>query len=141
MLLLRHSIADLICRKHNIPLNLIANVDVSDDLLFQWISNRWVHLPSGRIYSTSYNPPKIPGLDDVTGEPLTKRPDDNPVRKIGLSYLCCVIDRPFSSRKRLLVASNTTTRKLRRSFIIMPRGRIPLVSWICTETRTRCGPH
>jgi nucleoside-triphosphate--adenylate kinase len=54
-----------------------VNVDISDDLLFQWISNRWVHLPSGRIYSTSYHPPQIPGLDDVTGEPLTKRPDDN----------------------------------------------------------------
>ncbi|KAI9571327.1 adenylate kinase [Boletus coccyginus] len=64
--------------KHNIPLNLIVNVDVEDDLLFQWISNRWVHLPSGRIYSTSYRPPRIPGLDDVTGEPLTRRPDDNP---------------------------------------------------------------
>ncbi|KAF9227661.1 adenylate kinase [Gyrodon lividus] len=64
--------------KQNIPLNLVANVDISDDLLFKWISDRWVHLPSGRVYSTSYNPPKVPGLDDVTGEPLTKRPDDNP---------------------------------------------------------------
>ncbi|KAG8217730.1 adenylate kinase [Butyriboletus roseoflavus] len=64
--------------KHNIPLHLIVNVDVPDDLLLQWISNRWVHLPSGRVYSTSYNPPRIPGFDDVTGEPLTKRPDDNP---------------------------------------------------------------
>jgi adenylate kinase len=75
--------------KHNIPLNLVANVDVSDDLLFQWISNRWIHLPSGRIYSTTYNPPKIPGLDDVTGEPLTKRLDDNPetfARRLGHYY-------------------------------------------------------
>ncbi|KAH0827162.1 ADK-domain-containing protein [Lanmaoa asiatica] len=69
---------DVFLAKHNIPLNLIVNVDVSDDLLFQRISSRWVHLPSGRTYSTSYNPPKIPGLDDVTGEPLTRRPDDNP---------------------------------------------------------------
>ncbi|KAF8447722.1 adenylate kinase-domain-containing protein [Boletus edulis BED1] len=69
---------DNLLAKHNIPLNLIVNVDVSDDLLFQWLSNRSVHLPSGRTYSTSYNPPKIPGLDDITGEPLTKRSDDNP---------------------------------------------------------------
>jgi len=69
---------DIFLEKHNIPLNLVANVDISDDLLLEWVSDRWVHLPSGRVYSTSYNPPKVPGLDDITGEPLTKRPDDNP---------------------------------------------------------------
>lgn len=46
--------------------------------------DRWVHLPSGRVYNLSYNRPKIEGRDDVTGEPLTKRPDDNPVRSIVL---------------------------------------------------------
>jgi Adenylate kinase, active site lid len=44
------------------------------------ISDRWVHLPSGRVYNLSYNPPKVEGRDDLTGELLTKRPDDNPVR-------------------------------------------------------------
>jgi len=42
------------------------------------ISDRWVHLPSGRVYNMSYNRPMIEGFDDVTGEPLTKRSDDNP---------------------------------------------------------------
>ncbi|KAJ7285777.1 adenylate kinase-domain-containing protein [Mycena rebaudengoi] len=42
------------------------------------ISDRWVHLPSGRVYNMSFNPPKVDGFDDETGEPLTKRPDDNP---------------------------------------------------------------
>ena len=40
---------------------------------------RWVHLPSGRVYNTTYSAPKVPGKDDVTGEPLSKRPDDTPV--------------------------------------------------------------
>ena len=35
----------------------------------------------------SYNKPKVPGLDDVTGEPLTKRPDDNPVSPVTLQYV------------------------------------------------------
>ncbi|KAH7889354.1 ADK-domain-containing protein [Phlebopus sp. FC_14] len=65
-------------QRQNTPLNLVVNVDVPDDVILSWIVNRWVHLPSGRVYSTSYNPPKVPGLDDVTGEPLMKRPDDNP---------------------------------------------------------------
>lgn len=37
-----------------------------------------MHLPSGRVYNTSYNPPKTPGKDDVTGEALIKRMDDKP---------------------------------------------------------------
>jgi hypothetical protein len=34
------------------------------------------------VYNLSYNPPKVDGFDDETGEPLTKRPDDNPVRPL-----------------------------------------------------------
>ncbi|KAI0780897.1 adenylate kinase-domain-containing protein [Trametes elegans] len=60
------------------PLTLIVNLDVPDDVILSRISDRWVHLPSGRVYNLSYNPPKVPGHDDETGEPLTKRPDDNP---------------------------------------------------------------
>ena len=62
------------------PLSLVVNLDVPDDVILSRISDRWVHLPSGRVYNMSYNPPKIDGLDDETGEPLTKRSDDNPVR-------------------------------------------------------------
>ncbi|KAI5181192.1 adenylate kinase [Nematocida sp. AWRm80] len=40
------------------------------------VEGRLCHMPSGRIYHTKYNPPKRPGLDDITNEPLTKRDDD-----------------------------------------------------------------
>jgi hypothetical protein len=50
---------------------------VPDEVLIDRIENRWVHLPSGRIYNTTYNPPKTAGKDDVTGEDLIKRMDDN----------------------------------------------------------------
>ena len=39
---------------------------------------RWIHEPSGRIYSYSYKPPKVEGFDDETGEPLVQRHDDKP---------------------------------------------------------------
>ncbi|KAH9935002.1 ADK-domain-containing protein [Fomitopsis serialis] len=65
-------------RRQGTPLSLIVNLDVADEVILSRISDRWVHLPSGRVYNLSYNSPKVPGLDDVTGEPLTKRPDDNP---------------------------------------------------------------
>ncbi|KAH9856918.1 ADK-domain-containing protein [Lenzites betulinus] len=60
------------------PLSLVVNLDVPDSVILSRISDRWVHLPSGRVYNLSYNPPKVAGHDDDTGEPLTKRPDDNP---------------------------------------------------------------
>jgi len=58
---------------------LIVNLDVPDEVILARISDRYVHLPSGRVYNASYNKPKVSGFDDITGEPLTKRPDDNPV--------------------------------------------------------------
>ena len=60
-------------------MSLIVNLDVPDEVILSRISDRWVHLPSGCVYNLSYNPPKVAGRDDETGEPLTKRPDDNPV--------------------------------------------------------------
>lgn len=68
------------CRARGTPLSLVVNLDVPDSVILSRISDRWVHLSSGRVYNLSYNPPKVAGHDDETGEPLTKRPDDNPVR-------------------------------------------------------------
>jgi len=65
-------------RAKSTPLTLIINLDVPDEVILGRISDRYVHLPSGRVYNMSYNKPKVTGFDDITGEPLTKRPDDNP---------------------------------------------------------------
>jgi adenylate kinase len=61
-----------------IPINLVVNIDTPADIIIDRICNRWVHAPSGRVYNTTFNPPKVPGKDDVTGEPLTRRDDDDP---------------------------------------------------------------
>lgn len=42
------------------------------------VTGRWVHKESGRSYHTKFAPPKVPGVDDVTGEPLMQRSDDKP---------------------------------------------------------------
>ncbi|SGY40079.1 BQ5605_C003g02321 [Microbotryum silenes-dioicae] len=57
-------------------LNLVVNLNVPDDVILERIEGRWLHAPSGRVYNNSFNPPKIPGKDDLTGEDLTQRPDD-----------------------------------------------------------------
>ncbi|KAF9143145.1 hypothetical protein BG015_000529 [Linnemannia schmuckeri] len=62
----------------NQPLNLVIHLNVPEEVILQRIMDRWVHIPSGRVYNMTYNPPKRAGVDDVTGEPLERRPDDNP---------------------------------------------------------------
>jgi len=76
--LIQGQLLDKHLRARNAPLTLVVNIDVPDNVILERISDRWVHLPSGRVYNMSYNPPQVEGRDDLTGEPLTKRPDDNP---------------------------------------------------------------
>lgn len=61
-----------------IPINMVININTPSDIIIDRICNRWVHAPSGRVYNTTFNAPKVPGKDDVTGEPLTRREDDDP---------------------------------------------------------------
>lgn len=51
--------------------------NVNDDILVDRIEGRRVHLASGRSYHIKNNPPKVPGKDDITGETLIQRKDDN----------------------------------------------------------------
>lgn len=61
-----------------------ASIDCALDLRVPFESviaraaQRWVHAASGRAYAYDFNPPKVEGLDDETGEPLTQREDDKP---------------------------------------------------------------
>lgn len=59
-----------------VPVNLVVSLKTPFDVVMKRIAGRWVHEPSGRVYNESFNKPQVAGRDDVTGEPLTKRPDD-----------------------------------------------------------------
>ncbi|CAK9799333.1 GTP:AMP phosphotransferase AK3, mitochondrial [Anthophora quadrimaculata] len=58
------------------PVNLVLYLNVPEKVILDRVKNRWVHMPSGRVYNVGFNSPKVPGKDDVTGEPLSKRDDD-----------------------------------------------------------------
>lgn len=60
------------------PVNVVVNLDVPFDTIIGRVKDRWVHPASGRIYNTVFNPPKVPGKDDETGEDLIQRDDDKP---------------------------------------------------------------
>lgn len=60
------------------PINVVVNLDVPFETIIDRIKDRWLHPASGRIYNTVFNPPKVPGKDDETGEDLIQREDDKP---------------------------------------------------------------
>lgn len=118
------AISDVSLRKKGLPLNLVVNLDVPDEVILARISDRWVHLPSGRVYNLSYNRPRVDGLDDETGEPLTKRPDDNPVRlRTVVKFIHLAKVYAWRSRKfSRVVCSNFTLRLRRFCNITVPLG-------------------
>ena len=59
-----------------VKLDLVLEIDVPDDAIIERMSGRRVHMASGRSYHVKFNPPKVAGVDDVTGEPLIQRDDD-----------------------------------------------------------------
>ncbi len=59
-----------------VNLDAVVEIDVPDSAIVERMSGRRVHLPSGRTYHVKYNPPKVAGKDDETGEDLVQRDDD-----------------------------------------------------------------
>jgi adenylate kinase len=59
-----------------IDLDFVLEIDVPEEELVTRLSGRRVHLASGRTYHLKFNPPKADGKDDLTGEPLVQRKDD-----------------------------------------------------------------
>jgi len=65
---------ELLTSKRQSSVAVLFEVDMS--VLIERLTGRWTHVASGRVYNARYAPPKVSGIDDVTGEPLEQRPDD-----------------------------------------------------------------
>ena len=59
-----------------VPIDYVVEIDVADEEIIKRMSGRRVHVASGRTYHVVFNPPKVAGKDDVTGEDLIQRDDD-----------------------------------------------------------------
>ncbi|MFY8085186.1 MAG: adenylate kinase [Rubrivivax sp.] len=59
-----------------VKLDAVLEIDVPDSAIVERMSGRRSHVASGRTYHVKFNPPKVEGMDDVTGEPLIQRDDD-----------------------------------------------------------------
>lgn len=65
-------------KEAGVAIDFVLEFDVADEVIVERMSGRRVHQPSGRTYHVVYNPPKVEGKDDVTGEDLIIRQDDKP---------------------------------------------------------------
>ena len=63
-------------RDSNVAIDYVLEIDVPDAAIVERMSGRRVHVASGRTYHVKFNPPKVPGKDDATGEDLIQRDDD-----------------------------------------------------------------
>ena len=61
---------------NNIDVDYVIEIKVEDQSIVERMSGRRAHLASGRTYHIEFNPPKVEGKDDVTGEALVQRDDD-----------------------------------------------------------------
>lgn len=68
---------DTLLDKRKTKLDACIEFSINDNLLVRRITGRLIHPSSGRSYHVEFNPPKAPMTDDVTGEPLIRRSDDN----------------------------------------------------------------
>lgn len=67
---------DEMLEKRGVKVDKVLNFAIDDSILEERITGRWIHPASGRTYHTKFAPPKVPGVDDVTGESLIQRKDD-----------------------------------------------------------------
>jgi len=63
-------------KERGVPVDAVVEIDVDDAEIVKRMSGRRAHLASGRTYHVIYNPPKVEGKDDETGEDLVQRDDD-----------------------------------------------------------------
>ena len=66
-----------VLRSAGVDVDFVIEIEVGDVEILRRMSGRRVHPASGRSYHIDFNPPKVADRDDVTGEPLVQRPDDN----------------------------------------------------------------
>ena len=63
----------------NIDIDIVIEISLSDEVIISRMSGRRIHLSSGRSYHIEFNPPRVEGKDDLSGEDLIQREDDKPM--------------------------------------------------------------
>lgn len=91
--------------KKNKSLDHVVSFEIDDGILLDRVTGRLIHRASGRSYHVTFKPPKVPMKDDVTGEPLMRRDDDNEasvIRRLQVYHAQTAPLKEFYQKKNLL---------------------------------------
>ncbi|KAL2100526.1 hypothetical protein ACEWY4_004920 [Coilia grayii] len=107
----------------------VINLNVPFQTIQERLTSRWVHLASGRVYNTNFNPPRVPGVDDITGEALTQRDDDKPdtvTRRLkAYEHQTQPVLEYYRSKGVLATFTGTETNKIWPHVLSFLAGRVP----------------
>ncbi|XP_078531838.1 GTP:AMP phosphotransferase AK3, mitochondrial [Lissotriton helveticus] len=110
----------------------VIDLNVPFDTIKQRLTARWIHPASGRVYNTEFSPPKVAGIDDLTGEPLVQRDDDKPETVMKRLKAYEVLTRPVLNYYRdkgvLETFSGTETNKIWPHVYTFLQTKLPDVS-------------
>ncbi|XP_063313282.1 GTP:AMP phosphotransferase AK3, mitochondrial isoform X1 [Pelobates fuscus] len=113
-------------------INSVIDLNVPFETIRQRLTARWIHPGSGRVYNTEFNPPKVLGIDDITGEPLIQREDDQPEtvtkRLKGYEALTRPVLEYYRNKGVLETFSGTETNKIWPHVHTFLRTKLPDVS-------------
>lgn len=88
------------------PVESVIKLDVPHDVIVERVQRRWIHVASGRVYNLDFNQPLVDGKDDITGEDLEQREDDQPetvLKRLALYEECIKPMADFYRKLNILV--------------------------------------
>lgn len=120
-------------RREGVNPDVVVELELSDKTALQRFGGRWLHPGSGRLYHTTYNPPKVEGKDDVTNEPLEQKPEDTTEailqRLFHYRHQSEDVRHAFSSSKWTTVSGDGNVEAVRNEvFAVLDPLRKPLYS-------------
>ncbi|KAI7807667.1 adenylate kinase 4, mitochondrial isoform X1 [Triplophysa rosa] len=112
-------------------LDVVINLNIPLETLKERLRHRWTHPSSGRVYNMYFNPPRIQGLDDITGEPLIQQEDDRPEALVARLRHYKDIAKPvidlYKAKSILYTFSDTETDRIWPNISTLLSTKIPIV--------------
>ncbi|KAM6230692.1 GTP:AMP phosphotransferase AK3, mitochondrial isoform 2-T2 [Porphyrio hochstetteri] len=113
-------------------IDTVIDLDVPFETIKCRLTARWIHPASGRVYNLEFSPPKVQGVDDITGEPLVQRDDDKPETVTKRLQAYAVQTKPvleyYRERGLLKSFSGTETNKIWPHIYAFLQTKLPDVS-------------
>ncbi|KAI2663589.1 Adenylate kinase 4, mitochondrial [Labeo rohita] len=118
-------------------LDVAINLNIPLETLKERLRHRWIHPPSGRVYNMCFNPPRVQGIDDITGEPLIQQEDDRPEALVARLRHYKDVAKPvidfYKAKGILYTFSDTETDRIWPNISALLSTKIPAI-----QTDARC---